>query len=159
VEVSCDDLTASVLGIHRSRLLKARIAVELRKRAERKVVCFDGEIRQVLGNLISNAIDAMQTNGGRLIVRSREARDWRTDRPGLVLTVADSGPGMSKATVKRVFEAFYTTKGAAGTGLGLWISRDIMERHRGRIAVRSSQMPGRSGTVFTVFLPFEAAVR
>ena len=66
---------------------------------------------------------------------------------------------MSPQTLSRVFEPFYTTKGIAGTGLGLWISQDIIERHKGRLRVRSSQRPGHTGTVFTIFLPFEAATR
>ncbi len=66
---------------------------------------------------------------------------------------------MSPETLSRIFEAFYTTKGIAGTGLGLWISKEILERHQGCLRVRSSQSPGHTGTVFTLFLPFEAATR
>jgi signal transduction histidine kinase len=58
-----------------------------------------------------------------------------------------------------VFDAFFTTKGIGGTGLGLWISQEIIQRHRGKLSVKSGQEPGHSGTVFTVFLPFDAAVR
>jgi signal transduction histidine kinase len=61
--------------------------------------------------------------------------------------------------VARIFEPFFTTKGFSGTGLGLWISQEIVERHQGRIAVRSSQRPGASGTVFTLYLPFSAVSR
>ncbi len=93
------------------------------------------------------------------MLRSREATRWKTGQQGLALTVADTGAGMSKAQQKRIFDAFYTTKGIGGTGLGLWISRDIAERHHGAISLRSSQREGRSGTVFTLFLPFEAAMR
>ncbi len=158
-EVNCEDLMGSALEILRSRILNAGISVEKRKRAWHPVLCFEGEIRQVIANLLINAVDAMHPNGGRLLMRSREALDHATGRAGLVLTVADTGPGMSREVLARIFEPFYTTKGMAGTGLGLWLSKEIVERHRGRLRVRSSQRPGRAGTVFTLFLPFEAATR
>jgi PAS domain S-box-containing protein len=158
-EVTCDSLVGSSLDILRSRILNAGITVEKRKRANRPVLCFEGEIRQVIMNLLINAVDAMQTTGGRLLLRSREGHEHATGRPGVILTIADTGTGMSRETLSRIFEAFYTTKGIAGTGLGLWISKDILDRHHGCLRVRSSQNPGRTGTVFTVFLPFEAAAR
>jgi signal transduction histidine kinase len=66
---------------------------------------------------------------------------------------------MPPETLARIFEPFYTTKGVAGTGLGLWISQEILERHHGYLRVRSSQRPGHTGTVVTLFLPFDAATR
>ena len=151
--IGCADLFSTVLSIYEGRLKNSKITVEKRKRAERPILCFEGEIRQVLNNLVSNAIDAM-SKGGRLLVRSREATDWRSGVRGLVLTVADTGAGMDAETQTRIFEAFFTTKGLQGTGLGLWISAEIIERHHGRLRVRSSQGTAH-GTVFTVFLPFE----
>ena len=64
---------------------------------------------------------------------------------------------MSKATRSRIFEPFFTTKDNSGTGLGLWISREIVDRHKGVLRVRSSQTPGAAGTVFTLFLPGDAS--
>ena len=157
--VSCTDLFSEALSIYQGRIVNSQIQVEKRKRAKRPAECFEGEIRQVLSNFISNAIDAMSPRGGRLILRSREATRWKTGQKGLALTVADSGAGMSKAQQGKVFDAFYTTKGIGGTGLGLWISRDIAERHQGSITFRSSERKGSSGTVFSLFLPFEAVVR
>ena len=106
-----------------------------------RVECIEGEIRQVLNNLISNAVDAMLP-GGTLRLRSREATEWRSGRRGVMLTVADDGCGMDGKTLARVFEAFYTTKGAGGTGLGLWISAEILGRHGSRMLVRSSTRVG-----------------
>lgn len=157
--VSCDDLISSVLGVHHSRIVNSRIQVEKRKRALVPVLCFDGEVRQVLSNLVGNALDAMSGTGGRLLMRSREGRDWTTGRKGLMITVADTGTGMSPATLAKVFQAFFTTKGIGGTGLGLWISKVILDRHRGKISVKSSDRNGRSGTVFAVFLPYEEVER
>ena len=162
IEVSGDELIANALGILRSRIANANVTVERRGRATRPVLCFDGEIRQVICNLLINAVDAMPPTGGRLLLRTREGRDHTPcgdGRAGLVLTIADTGAGMSRETLAKIFEPFYTTKGVAGTGLGLWISKEILERHHGCLRVRSSQRPGHTGTVFALFLPFEAAGR
>lgn len=92
-------------------------------------------------------------------MRSREGHDWQTGRPGLIITTADTGPGIPSGAMAKIFEAFFTTKGIGGSGLGLWISKDIMQRHQGRMLVRSTQRLGHHGTVFTLFLPFDAAQR
>lgn len=157
--VTAEDLLESVLSVHRSRIVNAHVLVERLDRTQRPVLCFEGEIRQVLSNLVGNAVDAMQSSGGRLLLRSRVARDWATKRTGLAITVADTGAGMSRSTIAQIFQAFFTTKGIAGTGLGLWVSKEILDRHHGRLTVRSSQQPGASGTVFLLFLPFEAVIR
>jgi PAS domain S-box-containing protein len=158
-EVTCDDLMSSALDMLRSRIRNANVTVKKRKRVQRPVLCFEGEIRQVISNLLINAIDALPQKGGFLLLRSREGHDHATGRPGLILTIADTGTGMPPETLARIFEPFYTTKGIAGTGLGLWISKEILDRHRGYLHVRSSQRAGHTGTVVTLFLPFQAATR
>ncbi len=154
--ISCTDLFSTVLSVYQGRLRNSSISVEKLKRAKQPVSCFEGDLRQVLSNLFTNAIDAMPT-GGRLMLRSREGRDWKSGKTGLLLTVADTGTGMTETTKAHLFEAFYTTKGIGGTGLGLWISTEIMERHQGRITIRSSQNELHRGTVAIVFLPFDVA--
>jgi PAS domain S-box-containing protein len=156
--VSCPELIATVLGIYEGKLRNAGIEIEKRYRAKHPVICFEGDVRQVLNNLIGNAIDAMPS-GGRLLLRSREATDWPTGRKGLVLTVADTGIGMDAQVLQKIFDPFFTTKGIGGTGLGLWVSQEIAERHNGTLKVRSTQRGGTCGTVFTLFLPFDAATR
>lgn len=158
-EVTCEDLFDTVLLIYQGRIVNSRVQVQKRKRAQRPIDCFDGEIRQVLNNLVGNAIDAMHPAGGRLLVRSRESTSWATGERGLTLTVADTGHGMHPHVVRKIFEAFYTTKGIGGTGLGLWVSREIVDRHKGTLRVRTCQEEGRSGTVFALFLPFVAVSR
>jgi signal transduction histidine kinase len=128
--------------------------VEKKFRTDRTVTCFQGDVRQVLNNLVANAIDAMPF-GGRLLIRSRTGHDWKTSRHGLVLTVADNGAGIRRADRKHIFEAFFTTKGTAGNGLGLWVCQEIVHRHNGRLRLRTTQRPGRNGTAFTLFLPFD----
>jgi PAS domain S-box-containing protein len=157
--VTCDELIGSTLLMYRPRLANSQIVVEKRKRCTRPVLCFEGEIRQVLSNLVSNAIDAMHGSGGRLLLRSRAGHHWSSGRTGLVITVGDTGPGMAVGTLKRIFEVFFTTKGIGGTGLGLWLSAEIIERHAGALRVRSAQRESRHGTVFTIFLPFDAVIR
>jgi signal transduction histidine kinase len=152
--VRSEELFESVLSIHQGRLVNSSIEVQKQFRTESAVVCFDGEIRQVLNNLVGNAIDAMQSAGGTLFARSREATDWRTGERGLVFTVADTGTGMSHEVLKRIFEPFFTTKGIGGTGLGLWVCTEIVNRHHGVLRVKSRQGADKNGTVFSLFLPF-----
>jgi signal transduction histidine kinase len=110
----------------------------------------------VLNNLVGNAIDAMATSGGRLLVRTRTATNWQNGDKGLTLTVADTGEGMSAKVMGKIFDPFFTTKGMAGTGLGLWVSEDIVKRHGGALRVRSRRG---NGTAFTLFLPFDGLNR
>jgi PAS domain S-box-containing protein len=158
-EISGKQLLDSVVPIFQSRIVNSGVRVERRDRALQAVRCFEGEIRQVLSNLVSNAIDAMHTRGGRLLLRSRVGTDWTSGRKGLVITVADTGGGMPKTVQSRIFEPFYTTKGVSGTGLGLWVSSEIIHRHRGALRFRSSQTERRRGTAFTIFLPFDGVSR
>jgi signal transduction histidine kinase len=152
--VTPSELIDGTLPLYQGRLNNGQVSVHRRERAHKPIVCLEGEIRQVLSNLIGNAIDATKTAGGRLLLRTRNATDWQTGRSGVVFTVADTGSGMSPRTIFRIFEPFFTTKEVGGTGLGLWICREIVDRHHGSLRVRSSESPARSGTVFTLFLPF-----
>jgi signal transduction histidine kinase len=100
----------------------------------------------------------MRGRGGRLFIRTNEVHG--TSRgSGVFFTVADEGTGMSRETVEKAFDAFFTTKGYNGTGLGLWVCREIIERHRGKIQLRSKQGSRKSGTIVRLFLPFAAALR
>jgi PAS domain S-box-containing protein len=157
--VTFQELTADLLVGRHSRMVNSHIVLKEQDRSTQPVLCFEGEIRQVLSNLVGNAIDAMHGRGGTLFIRGRKGTDWKTGKPGMVITIADTGIGMSAITQAKLFDAFFTTKGISGTGLGLWISKEIMDRHSGRIAFRSSEHRQFSGTVFTIFLPFDAVVR
>jgi signal transduction histidine kinase len=154
-----DALVDEVLAIHHGRLLNSHIEIAKRCHPDLYVMCFEGEIRQVLNNLIGNAVDAMHPLGGRLLLRCRAATNWSNHMKGLTVTVADTGTGIPHFEQNKIFDAFYTTKGIGGTGLGLWVSKEIVARHHGKLRMRSSQHEGRSGTVFTLFLPFDAVDR
>jgi len=149
-------LVDAVLNLFQGRLANSGIHVEASYATTTKVLCFENDIRQVLNNLIANAIDAMRT-GGRLMVRAHDARHHESGVAGVRILVGDNGTGMSVETQRRLFEAFYTTKDLNGTGLGLWISKEIVERHQGALRVRSTQGGVRQGTVFSLFLPVEVA--
>jgi PAS domain S-box-containing protein len=158
-EVRAKNLIDNVLSLYEGRIANSAVQVEERRRALTTVRCFEGEIRQVLSNLVSNALDAMHGSGGRLLLRSRDATDRKTGGKGVVITVADTGVGIPRSSVARIFDAFYTTKDLGGTGLGLWVSREIVARHGGMLRVRSAQGDRRHGTVFALFLPVAAVAR
>ncbi len=151
---SMEELLDAVLAMYSARMGTLGIAVERDYDPSLDVFCFAGEIRQVISNLVSNAMDA--TAGGRLMVRAHRSRDWvHPQREGVRITIADTGSGMTREVQGRLFEAFFTTKGATGTGLGLWVSHEIILKHHGIIHLRSraATAGGSSGTVFQIFFP------
>jgi signal transduction histidine kinase len=154
VLTSVDELIESVLFFHETEVHTREIELERRYRTTPPILCHPGEIQQVLTNLIRNALDAVASRG-RLVVAVRPATDWNS-RKGVAVTVADTGSGMDRAMLDRLFHPFATTKGDRGTGLGLWVSKGILDKHQARVAVRSRPQ---SGTVFRFFLPADAASR
>jgi PAS domain S-box-containing protein len=153
-EVVPKDLIQSVIGLYQGRLLNSNIEVVYQHRGAGSITCYEGDIRQVLNNLVSNAMDSMRT-GGRLILRTRNCTLWRPGTKGMCITVADTGHGMSAEVRARIFEAFYSTKGSHGNGLGLWISKEIVEKQGARLLVKSSNHAPRTGSVFSLLLPLD----
>ncbi len=150
--VTAAQLLEPIVKLYQGRLANSGILHREELASATPILCLENEIRQVLSNLIANAVDAMRT-GGKLVLRSHDAR---TDGvQGVRIIVADTGHGMSEKTKARVFEPFFTTKDLNGTGLGLWISAEIVQRHKGKLSVRSSEDPIRHGTVFSLFLPVD----
>jgi signal transduction histidine kinase len=150
------ELLESVLTLFTGRMLALQIKVSRKIGPDLDLYCFSGELRQVLANLIGNAIDAM-AQGGHLCLSVRRSRSWVDGTPGIRLFVADTGCGMTQATRLRIFEPFFTTKEATGTGLGLWVSGEIIGKHNATVRVvsrPSSAANGRqSGSVFMLFFP------
>ncbi|HEV2115835.1 MAG TPA: PAS domain S-box protein [Terriglobales bacterium] len=135
------------------RVTNKRIDLQVEVDQDPEIVAVPGELRQLFANLLSNSIDAVPVDG-TIRVRVSHARGFNSSRqPGVRVTVADSGPGIDPAHRSRIFEPFFTTKKEVGTGLGLWVCKGIVERHGGTVRLRSNTTPGRSGTVFSVFLP------
>lgn len=149
------ELLDSVLSLYQGRLNSLGIQVERKYQREMDLFCFAGELRQVFANLVGNAIDAT-TSGGRILVRAHRSRSWkRPDETGIRFAFADTGIGMNAEVRQHAFEAFFTTKEVTGTGLGLWVSQEIIVKHRGLVHLRSRPAGGDkpSGTVFQVFIP------
>jgi len=152
---SMGELLDSVLSLYSVRLSTLGIEVERDYDPAMDLFCFAGEVRQVIANLVGNAIDAT-AGGGRLMIRARRSRNWKApDQEGVRLTVADTGAGMEAGVRERIFEAFFTTKDVTGTGLGLWVSHEIIVKHHGLVHVRTrtAAKGGPSGTVFQIFFP------
>jgi signal transduction histidine kinase/HAMP domain-containing protein len=144
----------SVLALYNPRIVSARVTLRKQFRGEPLIFGFGGELRQLFANFIGNALDAMP-EGGRLHLRLRPGSGHRADGlwcHGTRVTVSDSGSGMSPDTMKHIFEAFFTTKQVTGTGLGLWVSDEIVRKHHGSVRLRSRQSHP-SGTTFTLFFP------
>jgi len=155
VDVDLTDVIQSVLVLHAPQIRRSHVKVEQRLRTRQPVRGYPGELRQVFSNLVGNAIDAM-AHGGKLVVHVRES-SLASDPSckGVRVTVLDTGAGIPLGVRRNLFAPFYTTKGEKGTGLGLWVSRGIIEKHEGTIHLSSRICEGKSGTAFSVFLPFE----
>jgi len=151
--VRINEVVDSALILYQGRLDHAGIEVERDFRESSSILAMAGELRQVVLNLIGNALDAIG-HDGRLKIRIANTHEHRNGaRAGIRLTVADNGSGIPAEIRRTLFEPFVSSKGDRGTGLGLWISSQIIARHGGRIEVKSSARPPSAGTVFSVFLP------
>jgi len=146
------NLLDSSAAIYAPRMKNLDVEIVLDYRDTELVLCFGSEIRQVFANLIGNSFDALKP-GGRMLLRTRDQLHPRTGEAGVLVSIADSGSGMDPATKQRLFEPFFTTKGEKGTGLGLWVSREILGKHHATLRVRSRQTAGKSGTAFSIWLP------
>ncbi len=153
------DLVDSALVLYQGRLVSACVTVEKDFRTCPPITAMAGELRQVVVNLVGNALDAMR-GGGTLNIRIDRGREYSNgSRPGMRLTIADSGSGISPEIKSRIFEPFVSSKGDTGTGLGLWVCSEIIRKHGGTIRFKSSSSPPSTGTVFSIFLPAEPQFR
>jgi PAS domain S-box-containing protein len=160
--VDLHETIPAVLRLYSSRFTSRKVEVKLRLRQTPQPMLLEGDLRQVLNNLIRNAYDAMP-KGGKLHVRLGPARCPITSIPGVRICVADTGTGFLPRMKKHLFEPFHTSKEITGTGLGLWISKGIIDKHKGRITMRSRHeevSPESHGTLFSLWLPLnqEAAL-
>jgi len=121
-----------------------------------RVMGIVGELRQVMANLLANSLDAIGQNG-RIVLRASASVDPANGRPRVRITVSDYGHGMALATTKHIFDPFFTTKGSVGTGLGLWVCKQLVEKNGGSIKVRSNVVGARRGTTFSMVLPGDVA--
>jgi len=151
-EVNISDLLRDVVQLYAAGAQNKTVKLAAELESEATVPAFPGEMRQVFSNLIVNAVDAVP-RGGTVKARVKDGRNWRTQARGIRVLVADNGPGIPANLRHRIFEPFFTTKGERGTGVGLWVSEGVVQKHSGSIRLKSST--GRShGTTFSVFLPY-----
>jgi PAS domain S-box-containing protein len=154
-QVRLGEVIDSLISVFESRTRNNGIELRREIFGDPKLNTVPGEIRQLIANFLSNSIDALQA-GGRIVVRvSSTTQQAGQPRPGVRISVADTGSGIASPARAKIFEPFFTTKKDIGTGLGLWICKNVVENHHGSIRVRSDTTPGRSWTVFSVFLPIE----
>jgi PAS domain S-box-containing protein len=152
VETDVAELLESLLHLFHPKFGRRNLQIRTELRPTPKILAFPNELRQLFANLISNAIDATPP-GGRIRIKAGSALHWGSQsQQGISVVVADTGSGIPDRVKQRIFEPFVTTKGYAGTGLGLWVCDDIVKRHRGRLRLKT-RTAGNSGTVFSVFLP------
>ena len=161
ITANITELLDSVLALHQGRVNTLQVEVERQYPAEVELFCFAGELRQLFANLIGNALDAMTPGPGKLVLRLRRSRSWiNPEVEGLRFSVMDTGCGITDEVRERIFEPFFTTKEATGTGLGLWVSAEVIHKHHGTVRVRSrvaDQQNGnasQSGSLFMIFFPF-----
>lgn len=150
------ELVTPLVAVFSARARNKQVSIATDIRENPTMVGFPGELRQLFANLLNNSIDAVRDHG-RILIRVSAARECAgQERAGVRLTVCDNGPGIAFEVRQKLFEPFFTTKRDVGTGLGLWVTSNILRKHEGTIRVRSSVTSGRSWTVFSVFLPLRS---
>jgi signal transduction histidine kinase len=153
---SVSALIDSVVNLLQAKIRANRALVEQQCEERLRVLGIAGELRQVLANLLANSLDAIGPDG-RIVLRATASVDAKDGTPWVRIAVADGGTGMAAETTKRIFDPFFTTKGTVGNGLGLWVCKQLVEKHGGSIRVRSNMSGERRGTTFSVLLPQDAS--
>ncbi len=156
VQLSVAELLDNVLELQTRRLQLARVTVDKRYRSRGTIQGFPSELKQVFLNLIGNAIQAMP-KGGRMRVSVSERSDWKKQGRVVCIAICDTGSGVKIEDGKRLFEPFFTTKFSKGTGLGLWISKGIIQKYDGDIRFRTVFHPKGNVTTFRVLIPLVRA--
>lgn len=150
VTVDVNELLKAVVELFDRKLTGKGMRCTLDLEPGLSVMGLQGEIRQVVANLLVNAIDASPGSGGRIRIRGRHRQ--RSDEKGIAVLICDEGEGIPVHVGRRLFSPFVTTKQSTGTGLGLWVTRGMVEKHGGSVCFRSRTVSP-SGTVFRVYLP------
>lgn len=155
-ELYLHELMENVLSVYGSKLLASEIVVDKQFHDQRTVFVRKGEILQIFSNIVTNAADAMR-KGGVLTISTRQTVSSSGD--GIQTIIRDNGQGIREEHLAQIFEPFFTTKGDLGTGIGLWVAKQLVDARGGEISVVSNTENGNSGTTLTVFIPFDAPYR
>jgi PAS domain S-box-containing protein len=151
VRVNLREVCESVAVLLEPMIRSKQITYDIDLDRNLEIMGFPAEIRQVVSNLVGNAIDAVETGGNMAVEASQTL--LRSGRPGVMLSVRDNGVGIEDKARFHLFRPFFTTKGEKGTGLGLWVTQGIVEKHGGYIEVESKTEGADRGTIFRVYLP------
>ena len=150
-EIDAHEVLDETLELLSRKVWTKHIEIHKRYRSSGTVCANIGELRQVFVNLIANALDALPTNGHLWLRSSNRVSKCRA--PGIVITIGDNGEGIPARFMPHLFQPFFTTKGEQGTGLGLWITREILQKYSAKIKVRSRVGDSHHGTCFRIFIP------
>lgn len=156
-EVRLHELIDGLLELYTSRIHDAGLTIRRHYRSHDAVIVVPGEIQQVFSNILINAIEASNP-GGLIHVYVSRSRDWKQGTRGIRVAIADTGTGIPPEYRHRMFQPFFTSKGANGTGLGLWVSSGIVQKYAGSMRMRSSTREHASGTIVSMFFPFALPV-
>jgi PAS domain S-box-containing protein len=150
--VSITSIMDSAVDLLRGKVRLSRAIIEKQYEGDFQAQAVSGELRQVFSNLLANSLEAIAP-GGTVKLRISKLTRIGTGQRRIRITVADNGKGIDSMTMPRIFEPLFTTKESTGSGLGLWISKQLVEKHGGSIRVRSTTKQPRHGTVISVMLP------
>ena len=154
-QVDLSEIMDSAFSLFAQRFEASGISVDREYTPGQLLYCRADELRQVFANFLSNALDATR-QGGRVRIRIHASMDCGPAAcPGIRVTIADTGSGIPAHLRKSIFEPFISTKETTGTGLGLWVSDGIVQKHKGRITLRSCTDGPHHGTVFSLFFPLD----
>ena len=145
-------LLDSVLDLLQAKTISKRAIIDRQCDEQLEMTAFQGELRQVVSNLLMNSLDAI-ADAGKITLRATICKGFRGTKESIRITVYDNGHGISDVALGQIFQSFFTTKGSVGNGLGLWVSKQIVEKHVGSIQVRSGTNGTRQGTTLSVVLP------
>jgi signal transduction histidine kinase len=150
VEVS--ELIRDVMMLYERKIRYKRLTTQIETGVGLKICVKQGELKQALSNLIANAIDASR-DGGKLWLRAQKSSNWTNGlEAGVRISLADNGSGMTPEVQRQIFVPFFTTKADVGTGIGLWVTKSLIEKQGGYMRFRSRQGQ-ETGTVMSLFLP------
>ncbi|HEU5401570.1 MAG TPA: HAMP domain-containing sensor histidine kinase [Terriglobales bacterium] len=152
-DITLAEILEISLRAHSEKIGYKRIAIDKRVQFPDVIRTSPIEVRMILDNILSNALEAVPMEG-RVVIHVTRSRDWANPRRrGYRIVIADNGPGIGPEHEEKIFQPFFTTKTEKGTGIGLWIVERTIRKHGGSIHFRTSLQPHRTGTIFSVFLP------
>lgn len=149
IPLSLNDIVQQAVTIYEPRCKASGIQIVRSLRSARKVSVRRGEILQVISNLLANSIHALSAGG----TISIDVTDSETEPQGVALSVRDNGEGIAPDALPRVFDAFFTTRAMIGTGIGLFVAKQLIEGHGGQVSIESRKDIREHGTAVHIFLP------